>query len=59
MLTHINGICRVSVLTHINGMYIVSVLTQYVMYLPDKKFVGESNSRLARYSSTKIGECMC
>ena len=25
----------------------------------DKKLVGESNSRLARYSSTKIGECMC
>ena len=25
----------------------------------DNKLVGESNSRLARYSSTKIGECMC
>ena len=25
----------------------------------DKKLVGETNSRLARYSSTKIGECMC
>ena len=27
MLTHVNGMCRVSMLSHINGMYRVSVLT--------------------------------
>ena len=30
-----------------------------VQMVRDKKLVGETNSRLARYSSTKIGECMC
>ena len=30
-----------------------------VCFVLDNKLMDESNYRLARYSSTKIGECMC
>ena len=36
-----------------------SCMSMIRIWVGDKKLVGESNSRLARYSSTKIGECMC